>query len=160
MTDDVFLLLGTNLGNKAANLESARQHISDYAGKISKLSKIYETAAWGKTDQPSFFNQVIKIQTALAPLDLLGEIHKIERSMGRIRFEKWGERIIDIDILFYGNQTFEHTELQIPHPELQNRRFTLEPLVEIAPDFNHPIFDKTIKILLAECPDKLKVESV
>jgi 2-amino-4-hydroxy-6-hydroxymethyldihydropteridine diphosphokinase len=102
---------------------------------VTKTSAVYETQSWGKTDQPDYFNQVITLQTNLAAQDVLNKILDIELLMGRKREEKWGSRIIDIDILFYGDAVINEPGLIVPHPELHNRRFTLEPLAEIAPDF-------------------------
>ena len=152
--------MGTNLGDKASNLAVARTHLNNTAGKINKLSMIYETAAWGKTNQPSFYNQVVVLKTNLSPKELLDKIHEIETEMGRIRYEKWGERIIDIDILFYGDEVLKLPALRIPHPEIQNRRFTLEPLAEIAPNLQHPELQVSITELLNSCPDHLEVKPV
>lgn len=157
MTDDIYLLLGTNLGNKAANLDQATSQIQRSIGKISKLSRIYETAAWGKTEQPSFYNQVVTLVSHFSPVELLAELHKIEIEMGRVRYEKWGERVIDIDILFYGDSVINTPQLTIPHPEIQNRKFTLAPLAEVRADFYHPVLKQTIRALLESCSDPLQV---
>ncbi len=125
---------------------------------IKKESEIYETAAWGKEDQEAFLNQVIEVETGKSPQRVLFIVNMIEKEMGRERFEKWGSRLIDIDILYFGDIVFEEDNLLIPHPEIQNRRFTLAPLVEIAPQFLHPKLEKTQAQLLAECPDALAVE--
>lgn len=160
MTFEVYVLLGTNLGDKLNNLEVARTLIGNSIGKISKLSKIYETEAWGKTNQPSFYNQIISFTTDLKSEKLLDALLEIENKIGRIRYEKWGERIIDIDVLYYEDQVVNTSHLKIPHPEIQNRRFTLIPLVELAPDFIHPILRKTSVQLLADCKDSLGVDIV
>ncbi|MBA4056003.1 MAG: 2-amino-4-hydroxy-6-hydroxymethyldihydropteridine diphosphokinase [Marivirga sp.] len=157
MHTGIFLLLGTNIGDRNKNLGSALHAIDDRAGTVKKKSAVYQTEAWGKTDQPSFYNQVVEIETALDPSDLLHEILSIEKKMGRQRKEKWGERIIDIDILFFGVEIIEQTNLNIPHPQLANRRFTLVPLNELIPDFIHPVLGKKISELLAECNDPLEV---
>ena len=157
MTYETYLLLGTNLGNKLNNLNNAREQINKSIGKINKLSRIYETAAWGNHDQPAFYNQVIQINTRLSPFDLLNELHRIELNLGRVRHEKWGERIIDIDILYYAEQVIESEQLTIPHPQIQHRKFTLLPLSEVAPDLVHPVLGKTNLVLLEDCLDDLSV---
>jgi 2-amino-4-hydroxy-6-hydroxymethyldihydropteridine diphosphokinase len=156
MTDEIFLLLGTNLGNKKLNLKEAVNNLTETIGKITKLSRIYKTAAWGNENQPSFYNQVVALKTEFEPAYLLKELLAIEVKMGRVREEKWGARIIDIDILFYGKRIVDTPALSIPHPEIQNRKFTLLPLQEINPEFIHPVLNKSIKTLLLECPDKLE----
>lgn len=160
MTDKVYVLLGTNIGDKLKNLEAARLLIEKSVGIIRRSSKIYETEAWGKTDQPSFYNQVVCLTTSLSPEILLSTLLDIETRIGRVRYEKWGERIIDIDILYYGSHTINKSELHVPHAEIQNRRFTLVPLVEIAKNFLHPILGKTSEEMLEDCPDTLNVEPV
>ena len=152
-----FLLLGGNLGDREKNLATARELIHRDCGIIIATSSLYETAAWGKTDQPSFLNQALGIQTSLNAKQLIRRILKQENFMGRIRDEKFGPRIIDIDILLFNNETHSFPFLKIPHPEMQNRRFALLPLAEIAPEMEHPVFHKTITELLNECPDKLDV---
>jgi 2-amino-4-hydroxy-6-hydroxymethyldihydropteridine diphosphokinase len=155
-----YLLIGGNQGDRPARLAAARNFITTAGGNILLASSIYETAAWGKTDQPDFLNQALKVSTAQdAPawlLTLLG----IEEKMGRRRDERYGPRIIDIDILFFNNSIVRQPQLIIPHPEMQNRRFALTPLEEIAPFFNHPVLQKTIRELLAECTDPLTVKQI
>ncbi len=151
-------MLGSNIGRRAKNLERAREMIVSHGITIKKESEIYETAAWGKEDQEAFLNQVIEVETGKSPQRVLFIVNMIEKEMGRERFEKWGSRLIDIDILYFGDIVFEEDNLLIPHPEIQNRRFTLAPLVEIAPQFLHPKLEKTQAQLLAECPDALAVE--
>jgi len=152
MEGGIFLLLGSNLGDKLSNLEEAKNRI----GSVIRSSSVYATGAWGKTEQPEFLNQVIEIKSHLSPQELLQKILDIEIAMGRVRIEKWGSRSIDIDILFYKNQVIDEANLKVPHPEIRNRRFTLEPLNELAPDLI--IQDKTVHQLLEECKDPLPVK--
>lgn len=152
-----FVLLGSNEGERATYLENARLRISQLAGKLSAASSIYETAAWGKEDQASFLNQVVGIETSLSPGLLLETLLAIEDSLGRTRTEKWAPRTIDLDILFYGDQVVEEPGLVIPHPAIEQRRFTLVPLAEVAPVFIHPVLKKSMKELLVECNDPLEV---
>jgi 2-amino-4-hydroxy-6-hydroxymethyldihydropteridine diphosphokinase len=158
MKKRAFLLLGTNLGDRTAKLNQAIEAIDQQVGKIVKTSSVFETSAWGKTDQPAFLNQAIEIYTKLGPEELLTHILSIEEQLGRKRLEHWGERSIDIDILFFGKEIYASPRLAIPHPQLENRRFTLIPLNEIAPHFIHPLLKKTVGDLLAECPDTLSVK--
>jgi 2-amino-4-hydroxy-6-hydroxymethyldihydropteridine diphosphokinase len=160
MNNGIFLLLGSNLGDRAQNLETSRNLIQQTAGRIVKASSIYQTAAWGKSDQPDFYNQVIEIESLLDPDTLLQTTLQIEEHMGRTRIEVWGSRIIDIDILLYGDVIVEHERLKIPHPQMTNRRFTLVPLSEIAPEVIHPITRKEIRKLLLICKDQLAVVKV
>lgn len=155
-----YLLTGGNIGNREENLAFACNHIGEQCGAIINSSSLYETAAWGKTDQPSFLNQALEIQTALTAPQLLKKILDIEKLTGRIRKEKYGPRIIDIDILLFNDEIHNDLLLKIPHPELQNRRFVLEPLAEIAPEIIHPVLKKSIIDLLAICPDKLEVTRI
>lgn len=159
MTDGIYLLLGSNLGDRIDNLKQAIKYIWSFS-EIVKISSVYETAPWGVTDQPSFYNQVLEIKTATDPKSLLNEILKIEQLLGRVRKVKWGARIIDIDILYYGTQLINENDLIIPHPGITERRFTLEPLVEIAPDFIHPITGKTNLEMLELLDDQLSVKKL
>ncbi len=149
--------MGTNLGDKSANLSTAIHEVSDQIGQVITKSSIYRTAAWGKEDQDDFLNQVIEVECDLDPHKVLKACLSIEQEMGRIRYEKWGERLIDIDVLYYDDLVIETSSLVIPHPELQNRRFTLIPLVEIAPNFIHVGFNQTNRELLECCKDQLEV---
>ena len=153
-----FLLLGSNKGDRADYLARARHAIGNRAGNMLSASSVYETAAWGKPDQPPFLNQVVMIETELLPRELLAEALSIEMALGRKPGEKWSQRIIDIDILFYGGLVVQQEDLIIPHLLIAQRRFTLVPLAELAPDFQHPVLKKTIRELLNECDDTLGVE--
>lgn len=152
-----YLLTGGNLGNREQNLQTARQLIELHCGKILRTSFLYETAAWGKIKQPAFLNQALQIGTTLNAWQLISGILTIEKTMGRVRTEKMGPRIIDIDILLFNEEVYNYPILTIPHPQLHNRRFALVPLEEIAPELRHPVLDKMITQLLRECPDELAV---
>jgi len=160
MNDTIYLLLGGNTGDRQHYLDAATSEIETRCGRITAISKYYETAAWGQEDMPPFLNQALAIRTKLAPIALLAEINAIEQELGRERIEKWGARTIDIDIIFYGDQIIDTPTLTIPHPLLQERRFVLTPLHEIAPQWVHPVFKKTVSVLLAECKDPLPVTAV
>lgn len=149
-----YLLTGSNLGNREDFLQKACALLSQRAGNCMSTSSLYETAPWGKTDQPAFLNQAIKLETNLSPQDLLQASLTIELELGRTRTEKYGPRTIDIDILLYGNEIIEQPQLQIPHPQLANRRFALLPLMELSPQLVHPITGITIKAMLDQCPDE------
>jgi 2-amino-4-hydroxy-6-hydroxymethyldihydropteridine diphosphokinase len=155
-----FLLLGGNLGKREQNLEAARENINLHCGTIVKTSSLYETAAWGNTEQPSFLNQALEIRTSLTAVQLIRSILKVEKQMGRTRQEKYGPRLIDIDILLFNNDIHHLKFLKVPHPEMQNRRFALLPLQEIAPGIIHPVLNKSITALLDECKDELKVKRI
>ena len=157
---DVFLLLGSNLGDREGWLQQAIAYIETDIAPIVKRSSVYETESWGKTDAPNYLNQVIELNTELSAQNLLKKILHIENVLGRKREEKWGSRIIDIDILFYGSAIITEPGLNVPHPELHNRMFTLSPLNEIAPDLIHPIFNKTIFDLKSELKDNLHVKKL
>lgn len=158
--NQVYLHTGANLGNRESNLKWANQWIEREIGPIEKASKVYQTKAWGITDQPDFLNQALLVSTRLSPFELLEKIQTIERRMGRVREIKWGERIIDIDILFYNDQIIDTEKLAIPHPYLHYRNFVLLPLMDIAPGLVHPAFGKTIEELYANSEDTLAVEVV
>lgn len=156
----VYFLLGSNLGNSKEQLLLAIENIEKYIGPIIKLSSLYSTAAWGNNKQPDFLNQVIIVQTLLAPQIVLNEILAIEEKMGRVRTVKNAARIIDIDILFFNSEIIKEKALIIPHPEIQNRRFVLIPLVEIAGLILHPILKKNAQELLNICTDNLNVQKI
>jgi len=157
---NVFLLLGSNLGDRNAYLQQAIIAIENEVAPVIKKSSVYETQSWGKTNQPDYLNQVILLQTDLPAQTILQKILNIEWTIGRVREEKWGPRIIDIDILFYGDEIIDEPQLKLPHPELHNRRFTLEPLAEIAPDMVHPVLHNTILQLKNNLTDRLIVKKL
>jgi len=155
-----YLLIGGNLGNRSANLQNALYQIEKNCGKILDLSAIYETAAWGLTNQPSFYNQALILETNLTPNALMEELLSIETNMGRIRSLKLGPRIIDLDILLIDQLILDTELLTLPHPSMVQRRFALLPLAEIAPNLVHPILQKTIQELLMDCKDELDVQKL
>lgn len=157
MMKTAYLLFGSNLGDRKANLAMASSFVENSVGTIIQSSHIYESVAWGKENQPDFLNQVVKIQTILSPNALLEKLAWTEVSLGRIRDVRWGERIIDIDILFYENEIIKNLDLTIPHEGIPFRKFTLLPLAELAPQLIHPGLNKTITQLLAECEDPLEI---
>lgn len=139
MEKNVYIGLGSNIGDKAGNIRRARESIAAMAGiQLIQSSSLYRTAPWGKTDQDYFINQVIEIATELAPLELLHRLQKLEIKLGRQRREVWGPRIIDLDVLLYGREIITQEELQVPHPYMMQRLFVLVPLAEIAPDLQFP----------------------
>lgn len=158
--NEIFILLGTNLGDRLQQLLQARQHIETAIGTIVKASSIYETAAWGVEDQPAFLNQVILVHSSLSAIDCLQSTQHIELELGRVRQKKWGERVIDIDILYFNEDIIDLPNLNIPHPFISERRFTLEPLAEIAPDYVHPVYKKNNVYLLNNCSDELPVKKI
>jgi 2-amino-4-hydroxy-6-hydroxymethyldihydropteridine diphosphokinase len=155
-----YLLIGGNLGDRKENLSKAVSLINEQCGTLTRSSSIYETEAWGKTDQPSFLNQALEISTSLNARQLIRKVLKIEEEMGRVRKEKLGPRIIDIDILLFENEIHDLRFLKIPHPEMQNRRFVLVPLADINSTLQHPVLKKSIAELLEECPDNLEVKKI
>lgn len=156
----VYILTGGNVGKRLINLGNAQKFLEDEIGKIEKSSSIYETAAWGNNDQPDFYNQAHIIKTKLSPEDIMQKILKIEEKMGRVRTFKNAARIIDIDILFFNEEIINKPGLIIPHAEIANRRFVLEPLNELSPHMIHPRLNESVKELLSTCKDMLKVAPV
>ncbi len=153
----VYFLLGANLGEPQKQLELAEKEIRQRVGQIQRASNVYESVAWGVTEQPNFLNQVIEVTTELDALQTLDLIQSIEKDLGRVRLTKWGARIIDIDILYFNEEIIEVERLIVPHPYIQDRRFTLVPLNELAPDFIHPKLQQSNHALLSACLDTLEV---
>ncbi|MFO7828443.1 MAG: 2-amino-4-hydroxy-6-hydroxymethyldihydropteridine diphosphokinase [Bacteroidales bacterium] len=157
----VILLLGGNQGNRTHYIERARDLIEHEIGKISQSSKIYESAPWGFKADQKFFNQVIVVQSILAPFKILEKIWGIEKKLGRIRVGgKYISRTIDIDILFYEHEIIDTPDLTVPHQHMHQRRFTLIPLAEILPDWVHPGFNQPISYLLKNCKDSSEVKAL
>lgn len=151
----VFLHTGSNQGDRLRNLKQAASALEETVGPLLQSSRIFETAAWGVRDQPDFLNQALELETALDPIGLLNTVLEIELEMGRVRIQKWGQRLIDIDILYYDDIIWESDQLTLPHPHLQERNFVLAPLLDIAPDLVHPRLKKTTRELKGLCNDAL-----
>jgi len=160
LMNTVYLLLGSNEGDRVHWLIRSEVQIGISCGIIKAASSLYETAAWGVEDQPDFLNKAICIETVLDPFALLKILNDIEAAFGRQRHTRWGQRTLDIDILLYNSEVVDTPTLKIPHPAITQRRFTLEPLAEIAPNLVHPLHHKTITELLAICPDPLPVKKM
>ena len=157
----LYLLLGGNLSDKRKIFSETFLLLGVRVGKITEKSSIYETEPWGFESDDLFWNQAVEILTELSPEEVLGQTQRIELELGRIRkATQYDSRIIDIDILFYGDQVINQQNLVVPHPRIQERKFALVPLCEIAPNLVHPVFQKSIGQLLQECADPLKVEKV
>jgi len=156
-----YLLLGSNLGNRSEILEKAIELVRENIGEVSRKSSLYETDAWGKTDQPVFLNQAIAVDTALTALEVLDKALAIEQKLGRVRKEKWGERLIDIDLILFGEEVINiEDRLQVPHPQMQFRKFVMEPLNEIASESIHPILNLTISEITKNITDNLEVKKL
>ncbi|MFQ5770813.1 MAG: 2-amino-4-hydroxy-6-hydroxymethyldihydropteridine diphosphokinase [bacterium] len=157
--NQIYIGLGSNLGDRLSNLKKALQKIDCLpATKVKKFSSIYETEPIGYLSQDNFLNMAVEISTHLNPESFLFQIQKIEHELGRIRNVRWGPRIIDIDILYWGEKIFKTDHLQIPHSEIENRRFVLIPLNEIAPNFESPPRFQKISVLLENVQDNSRVQ--
>lgn len=153
-----YLGLGSNLGERISYIEKALSEIGKIKDTIkTRSSSIYETEPWGNIKQDYYLNCVIEIETGLDAGNLLKELKDIEKKLGRIYNKKWSEREIDIDLLFYGGEIIQNDFMKVPHPQIENRRFVLIPMNEIAPGFIHPVFKKTITELLKDTEDNLNV---
>lgn len=156
----IFLGLGSNIGDRAGHLASARLMLKQNFGQCALVSSVYETAAWGIEEQGAFLNQVIAFDTTRSPKVVFERIAAIEKKLGRVRKYKWGPRTIDIDLLFHGKLKLNSLRLTIPHPRIADRKFVLVPMEEIAADFLHPVFEKSIKALNLDCTDHQKVNKL
>ncbi len=156
----IHILQGSNEGDRLNYLDTSVQKIEENIGKISKYSSIYESEPWGFETNLWFLNRVVVVETSLAPEVVLSKLLNIETELGRNRFSDgvYHSRTLDLDILFVGKEIISTANLIVPHPQLQNRRFTLLPLVETSPLFVHPSLNKTMIELLAQCTDKSKVQ--
>lgn len=148
-----FLSLGGNLGNTREIFEQTYPMIEKKIGHILQKSSLYQTAAWGMTEQADFLNQVIEVDTQLDPEAILTQLLAIEQVFGRVREVKWGPRNIDLDLLLVGDTQVNTSQLQVPHPRMQDRKFILIPLAEIASDIVHPVLGQPINVLLAQTAD-------
>ena len=157
----LYLLLGGNLGDKGQVFKETTKLLNEKVGKITRQSHIYETEPWGFESSDLFWNQVLELAVLISPQEVLNSTQQIEHQLGRTRAaQHYDSRIIDIDILFYGDQIISLENLTIPHPRIQDRKFALVPLNEIAPDLIHPVLQKSISQLWLECTDQLRVEKV
>ena len=150
----VYIALGSNLGDRVANLLEARERMKSSNLKLTRASSIYETEPRGFLDQPWFLNQVVEAQTTLYPRQLLARLLQIEKEMGRERIVLNGPRLIDLDILLFGDSTLHLPGLEIPHPRMTERRFVLEPLAELAPALRHPRTRRSVREMLADVADQ------
>lgn len=149
----VFLQLGSNLGNRESLLQNAITEIENRVGRVIEKSKVYESTPWRVEGQENYLNQILKVKTELLADDVLVTILDVEKELGRVRLEKWGERLIDIDIIFYNDAIIETPQLCVPHKHMHERMFVLTPLHDIAPDVVHPKYNKTVVELLEQCRD-------
>ena len=149
----VFLQLGSNLGDREQLLQDAIDAIEDRVGVVIKKSQIYESTPWRAEGQKNYLNQILKVETNLQVYDVLSVILSVEQMLGRVRIEKWGERLIDIDIIFFNEVIIETPQLCVPHKYMHDRMFVLKPLHDIAPHMQHPKYNKTIEQLIKECTD-------
>jgi len=150
-----YLGLGANLSDRAANLAEAARRIASADLRVLRVSSSWETAPRGILDQPWFLNQVIEVETDLSAMQLFHHLQEIEQEMGRVRAARDGPRLIDIDILLYGDQQVSEPDLEIPHPRMAERRFVLEPLAELAPALRHPVTGRTVQEMLAKVKDQV-----
>lgn len=155
--NQLILHLGSNQGERHLFLGDAILSINRQVGIVVNASDIYETAAWGNTQQADFLNIACLVHTELSPFEVLAETQAIEQILGRQREEHWGPRTIDIDLIFYNDDVIRESQLEIPHPFLAERRFVLQPLADLAPNWQHPVLRKNVAQLLVECEDEGEV---
>jgi 2-amino-4-hydroxy-6-hydroxymethyldihydropteridine diphosphokinase len=159
LTNNIFLGLGSNIGDRVLHLNTAASLIGSCGNiKIVQSSLIYETEPWGIRNQNIFLNQVLKLESSFSPEDLLAFVKEAEMKAGRTERARWHEREIDIDVLFYDNDIISTGKYYLPHKEIQNRKFVLIPMCEIAEDFIHPVLNKSMKLLLKETKDISEVK--
>jgi len=157
---ELYILLGSNLGNRKQHIFSALKLIREKVGSIKAASSLYQTSPWGKTDQPEFFNLVIRVETDLGAEACMEALLDIETTLGRIRTVKYAARTIDLDILYYDRSILNSHLLTVPHPCIADRKFVLVPLTEISPDFLHPVHNLSNALLLERCSDQLNVKKL
>ena len=153
MRNGIFIGLGGNLGDRKTLLLRARQRIDECVGSVLQTAPFYETAAWGVTDQPDYLNTVVEIESDLPPESILRKLLAIETELGRERAERWGSRTVDLDLLFDNDRILTTDFLTLPHPRLHLRNFVLRPMCDLAPDFVHPILQRSVQELLTDSPD-------
>ncbi len=161
MPETIFIGLGSNLNQPAENIRAAFGALSELEGMHSPLiSPLYKTPPFGVKDQPDFVNAVAQFQTTLDPLPILNSLLGIEKKMGRVRKEKWGPRLIDLDLLFYGRHVINEEGLTVPHPGIAEREFVLIPMRDVAPDWIHPLLSKSIWDLAAQLDGALSIDRI
>ncbi|GGF30380.1 2-amino-4-hydroxy-6-hydroxymethyldihydropteridine diphosphokinase [Echinicola rosea] len=155
----IVLLIGGNLGDRKKLIQEAVERLSSKF-KVVGASSVYETAAWGGHSSGRYLNQALVMETALSAEEVLNITQSVENVLGRQRLQKWGDRTMDIDIIYFGEEVIDTDRLKVPHPLMAERRFVLTPLAEIMPDFVHPVLNKTNQALLESCQDPGLVEKV
>lgn len=155
--EKVYLLLGSNMGERLEHLKNAQSEISKRIGEIQGTSSYYESQAWGDTNQENYWNICLEVTTSLSAEDVLAAALHIEDALGRTRTTQWAPRTIDIDVLFYGEEIIKSQNLEVPHPRIQERNFVLIPMMELNGDFVHPVLQLPIDELFFECNDPLEV---
>ncbi|MDB4898136.1 MAG: 2-amino-4-hydroxy-6-hydroxymethyldihydropteridine pyrophosphokinae [Firmicutes bacterium] len=152
-----YLSLGSNLGDRLGTLAKAVRSLEQAGTRLLRVSSVYETAPQGKTDQPSFLNVAVQVETTLEPLALLARIQAVEQGLGRVRTVRWGPRTVDIDMLLYGGQVFAEPALELPHPRMLERAFVLIPLLEVDPLVSLPATGEPLQLYLDRLPDQAVV---